>query len=110
MAEKMTLLDVRDWHRFSQQAAEADGHNKMAEAHKELADAIDAHLAQSAQAVDVGALIYAEHLARALWQKHYAKDAPQWEPMTGNLFGLLSQIDNMASGLTRAISNVQGFN
>ena len=34
MAEKMTLLDVRDWHRFNQQAAEADGHNKMAEAHK----------------------------------------------------------------------------
>jgi hypothetical protein len=58
------------------------------------------HLTQPAQAVDARAEAYAERLARALWAKHYADDAPQWEPLTGDLMGLLSQIDNMTTGLT----------
>lgn len=61
----------------------------------------------AAQAVDVHAEAYAERLARALWRKHYADDAPQWEPLTGDLFGMLSQIDNMTTDLTRAIGNAQ---
>jgi hypothetical protein len=44
---------------------------------------------------------YAKRLATALWQQHYREDAPQWEPFD-DLMGLLSQIDNMISGLTRA--------
>lgn len=44
---------------------------------------------------------YAKRLATSLWQQHYREDAPQWEPCE-DLMGLLSQIDNMVSGLTRA--------
>ena len=87
-----------------------DGYGGCAETCAHAADAIDAHLAQPAQAADARAVAYAERLARMLWQEHYAEDAPQWEPLAGDLLGLLSQIDNMASGLTRAISNVQEFN
>lgn len=47
------------------------------------------------------AVDYAKQLATSLWQRHYREDAPQWEPC-GDLMGLLSQIDNMVSGLTRA--------
>ncbi len=72
-----------------------------------FAQRLDVHLAQPAQAVDVRAQAYAERLARALWRKYYADDAPQWEPLTGDLMGLLSQIDNMTTGLTRAIGNAQ---
>jgi hypothetical protein len=44
---------------------------------------------------------YAEQLAVALAAKHYP-DVPQWNPLTGDLWGLISQIDNMTTGLTRA--------
>ena len=44
---------------------------------------------------------YAKRLATSLWQRHYREDVPQWEPLD-DLPGLLSQIDNMVSGLTRA--------
>ena len=44
---------------------------------------------------------YAKRLATSLWQRYYRGDAPQWEPCE-DLMGLLSQIDNMVSGLTRA--------
>jgi hypothetical protein len=58
---------------------------------------------------DARAEEYAERLARSLWREHYAEDAPQWEPLTGDLMGLLSQIDNMTTGLTHAEpQNAQG--
>jgi len=38
-------------------------------------------------------------LARALHAKHFAADAPNWKPLE-NAEGLLSQIDNMTTGLT----------
>jgi len=42
---------------------------------------------------------YAKRLAEAIWKKHYKATAPQWEPLDG-LMGVLTQIDNMTSGLT----------
>ena len=42
---------------------------------------------------------YAESLARSIWEKHYRTEAPNWEPMSGDLYGLLSQIDNMVTGI-----------
>jgi hypothetical protein len=44
---------------------------------------------------------YAERLAVTLWEKHYKNDAPQWKPLSGDLIGLLTQIDNMTSALRR---------
>ena len=43
---------------------------------------------------------YASRLATHIWQKHYMKDAPKWKPLD-DLMGVLTQIDNMTSGLTR---------
>ena len=42
---------------------------------------------------------YARRLAEAIWQKHYKAVAPQWKPLD-DLMGVLTQIDNMTSGLT----------
>ncbi len=43
---------------------------------------------------------YAERLAVALRAKHYP-DVPQWQPLSGDLLGLLTQIDNMTAGMKR---------
>jgi hypothetical protein len=43
----------------------------------------------------------AKELAVCLWRKHYQEDAPNWEPLD-TLSGVLSQIDNMSTGLQRA--------
>ena len=45
-------------------------------------------------------LAYAERLAIALWSKHFKESAPEWKPLSGNLIGLLTQIDNMTAALT----------
>jgi len=42
---------------------------------------------------------YAERLAVTLWEKHYKHDAPHWKPLSGDLIGILTQIDNMTTGL-----------
>jgi len=47
------------------------------------------------------AVAYARRLAVVLHRDHFAKDAPKWEPYD-DLYGLLSQIDNMICGMTRA--------
>lgn len=57
--------------------------------------------AQASSAPDE--LRYATNLARAIWQKHYSADVPQWKVLP-DLYGALSQIDNMVTGLTRASS------
>jgi hypothetical protein len=44
---------------------------------------------------------YAEQLATSLAAKHYP-EVTQWRPLSGDLMGLLSQIDNMTTGLVRA--------
>ena len=45
---------------------------------------------------------YAERLAVALWERLYKHDTPHWKPLSGDLIGILTQIDNMTAGLTRA--------
>jgi hypothetical protein len=42
---------------------------------------------------------YASRLAVAIWEKHSKDAAPQWKP---DLMGVLTQIDNMSSGLSLA--------
>lgn len=44
------------------------------------------------------AMRYAENLAVAL-SRHFPH-VPQWKPLTGDLIGLLTQIDNMTTGLS----------
>ena len=44
---------------------------------------------------------YAVRLASHLWSKHYSEDAPLWTPLS-DLPGVLTQIDNMLTGLSRA--------
>lgn len=43
---------------------------------------------------------YASRLAVAIWEKHYKDAAPEWKPLN-DLMGVLTQIDNMTSDLTR---------
>ena len=43
---------------------------------------------------------YASRLAIHIWQKHYKEVSPQWKPLD-DLMGVLTQIDNMTSGLNR---------
>ena len=65
--------------------------------HFEALAALRAALAQQAEPDAYG---YASRLAVALWEKHYKDIAPQWKPLD-DLMGVLTQIDNMTSGLTR---------
>jgi hypothetical protein len=51
---------------------------------------------------DSAEVMYAERLATALHEKHYAASAPDWKPLHGDLIGLLTQIDNMTAGLSLA--------
>lgn len=44
---------------------------------------------------------YAERLATALYDIHWREQSPNWRPMTSDLVGLLSQIDNMTAGLVK---------
>lgn len=46
-------------------------------------------------------LLYAKRIAVALWEKHWRDPKIDWKPFD-DLFGILSQIDNMASGMVRA--------
>jgi hypothetical protein len=43
---------------------------------------------------------YAERLALALWEKHYRHSTPNWKPLSNDLVGLLTQIDNMTAALS----------
>ncbi len=45
-------------------------------------------------------LAIAQRLARALWEKHWKDDAPDWKPLNTTL-DVLMQIDNMTTGLVR---------
>ena len=68
---------------------------------RELAD----HFAAQQQ-VEPDAYGYASRFAVAMWEQHYKDVAPQWKPLD-NLMGVLTQIDNMTSGLTRLEQPVQ---
>jgi len=58
--------------------------------------ALEAALQQQAEPV---ALNYARRLAQSIWTKHY-NIVEEWKPLD-DLIGVLTQIDNMTSGLTR---------
>lgn len=45
-------------------------------------------------------LQYATTIAHNLWSKYYREIAPHWKPLD-DLCGVLTQIDNMTSGLTK---------
>lgn len=49
----------------------------------------------------VEGLAYAQRLAVAIWSRNYREVSPQWE-VCGDLMGVLSQIDNMVSGMSAA--------
>lgn len=68
-------------------------------AEKFRADKAEAAIAE-AKRENEAATVYAETLATALHAKHYA-EITNWRPLSGDLFGLLTQIDNMAAGLAR---------
>jgi hypothetical protein len=63
-----------------------------------FADEITALKAALAQQAEPDAYGYASRLAVAIWEKHYKDTAPQWKPLD-DLMGVLTQIDNMTSGL-----------
>ena len=66
-----------------------------AEACEQAADALTSLSARLAEAER-----YAEGLAVALAARHYP-EVNVWRPLSGDLIGLLTQIDNMTSGLSR---------
>ena len=43
----------------------------------------------------------AKRLAESIYRKHYMEDAPHWKPLP-DLAGVISQIDNMTTGLAKA--------
>jgi len=47
-----------------------------------------------------GPLGYATRLAVAIWEKHWKDQSPDWQPLP-DLMGVLTQIDNMTSGMIR---------
>jgi len=59
-------------------------------------DRVYPHPQQQAEPV---ALNYARRLAQSIWTKHY-NIVEEWKPLD-DLIGVLTQIDNMTSGLTR---------
>ena len=59
--------------------------------------ALRAALAQQAEPDAYG---YASRVAVSIWQWNYKDTAPNWKPLD-DLMGVLTQIDNMTSGLTR---------
>lgn len=61
----------------------------------EAADEIERLQAENATAVS-----YATGLARGIQARHY-REVTAWKPLT-DIVGLLTQIDNMTSGLVRA--------
>lgn len=61
---------------------------------------------EAAAQADSGCYDYAKRLATSLWGKHYKEAAPLWE-VCEDLMGVLTQIDNMVSGLTSAQADSQ---
>ena len=70
--------------------------NKLGKAITALREALAEQPAQQ----EPDAYGYASRLAVAIWEQHYKDVAPQWKPLD-DLMGVLTQIDNMTSGLTR---------
>lgn len=56
---------------------------------------------RTALAEEGRAMRYATELARNIWEREWKQTAPNWEPLP-DLLGVLTQIDNMTSGMSRA--------
>jgi len=91
MAEKMTLEQVRDWHLARDSEQRIVGFNLGATNHRGMADAIDAHLAQPAQAVDVDAACMSMYPD---WSKYHQHERETFRK-------------EMKQAITRAIGNAQ---
>jgi len=50
-------------------------------------------------------LAYAKTIANCLWSEHYCEESPEWKVLP-DLAGVLSQIDNMVSGLNQRIEEL----
>ena len=92
--DKWDILEIRDTD-LEHFAALVAAHER-----EECAKACDA----TEQETD--AYGYASRLAVALWEQHYKDVAPQWKPLD-DLMGVLTQIDNMTSGLTRLAQQIR---
>ena len=80
-----------DWERFYARIKDLEAEN----------EALRAAVTAAPTAPSTDALRYAESIAIHLHANHYA-DVPHWEPLTGDLIGLLTQIDNMTVSLVRS--------
>jgi hypothetical protein len=63
-------------------------------------------VAEAAAQADDSALRTAQELALAIWRDAYSKDVPRFEVLE-TMHGVLSQIDNMVSGMVRAAPAAQ---
>lgn len=99
------LTDDEIWKNDAIMAANS-GYGANFETLRELTRAIEAAVLEKLTKVDVEpvndwVLAYAKTIANCLWADHYKDDAPQWKVLP-DLAGVLSQIDNMVSGLVPA--------
>lgn len=57
------------------------------------------------EGIDDLAYEYAKDLATSIWKVHYKGDPPDWEPCE-DLMGVLTQIDNMVTGMMDVKSQI----
>ncbi|HEX7072953.1 MAG TPA: hypothetical protein VF226_02850 [Hyphomicrobiaceae bacterium] len=70
-------------------------------------DALSALTAGKPEQVPSDEHRYAERLLIALMEKHYPDRSPEWAPLP-DLMGILTQIDNLTTGLVRAAPTAGG--
>ena len=89
--------------------ADNDGQTTFAWGQREtvtaIRDALAAKDAPALEAVPVRETFgeefrYAKNLANAIWRKNYKDTAPEFKPLN-DMYGVLSQIDNMTCGMSR---------
>ena len=66
----------------------------------------DCSLPEGEQIGGEDALAYATRLVTLMAEKHYHDVSPDWEPLP-DIVGVLTQIDNMVSGMVRALTSEQ---
>lgn len=69
--------------------------------HARVADEVFRELEGALRSIPSNELAYANALADSIWHKYYRHEAPDWKPLP-DLMGVIMQIDNMVTGLTRA--------
>lgn len=94
-------LEALEWH-YHQGHSNTLGGLRLKIDEKALRE-LSATLAQQDESDAYG---YASYLAVAIWEKYYKDTAPDWKPLD-DLVGVLTQIDNMTSGLTRLAQHAE---